>query len=137
MRALFGKQMVSVSAKLEDLIRRHSQTLKCGAIISVIGEVTNRVGDFADFDERGLASAVLGPYGNAAATFLLAAQYEEDRKMLPQEIGQGDLFVLLDKPKTEFVVAVFGRRAAEFHEHLKQRKEIKATILELFALPEA
>ena len=88
MGTLFGEQMVSVRAKLEDLIRRHSQTLKCGAIISAIGEVTNRVGDFAAFDQRGLASAVLGPYGNPAATFQLAAQYEEDRKMLPQEIGQ-------------------------------------------------
>jgi hypothetical protein len=129
--------MVSVIAKLEDVISRHSQTLKCGAIISAFGEVTSRVGDFADFDQQGLASAVLGPYGNPVVTFQLAAQYEEDRKMLPREIGQGELFVLLDKPKTKFVVAVFGRRAAEFHEHLRHRREISATILELFALSDA
>jgi len=47
--------MVSVIAKLEVVISRHSQTLKCGAIISAFGEVTSRVGDFADFDQQGLA----------------------------------------------------------------------------------
>lgn len=75
--------MISVSAKLKVLVSRHFQTLTCGAIISATGEVTNRVGDFTDFDQQGLASAVLGPYGNPAATFQLTAQYEKDRKMLP------------------------------------------------------
>ncbi len=128
--------MVSVSAKLQDLISRHSHTLKCAAIIHASGEVSNRVGDFADFDELGLTSAVLGPYGDPAAAFQLVVQYQNDRKMLPQQIGQGDLFALLDKPETDYVIAVFGRRVADFYEHLKHRKEIAATMVELFASPE-
>jgi hypothetical protein len=125
--------MVALNATLEDLISRHSQTLKCGAIIHATGEVTNRVGDFTDFDQQGLASAVLGPYGDPSASFQLAAQYEKDRKMLPQSMGQGDVFALLDKPKTDFVVVVFGHKAQDFHEHLRHRQEITATMLELFA----
>ena len=125
--------MVALDAKLEDLIGRHAETLKCAAVIHASGEVTNRVGDFTDVDQTGLASAVLGPYGDPAASFQLAAQYENDRKMLPQCMGQGDIFALIDKPQTEFVIVAFGREAQNFHEHLKHRKEIANTMLELFA----
>lgn len=124
--------MVALNTILEVLISRHSQTLKCAALIHASGEVTNRVGDFSNFDELGLASAVLGPYGDPARSFQLAAQHENDRKMLPQGMGQGDLFALLDKPHTDFVVVVFGRTARDFHEHLRHRKEIAVTMLELF-----
>ena len=125
--------MIALDATLEDLICRHAETLKCAAIIHASGEVTNRVGDFTDFDQSGLASAVLGPHGDPAAAFQLAAQYENERKMLPQGMGQGKLFALLDKPRTEFVVVVFGHKNQDFYEHLRHRKEIASTMLQLFA----
>ena len=128
--------MDALNATLEDLIARHASTLKCAAIIHASGEVTNRVGDFTEFEQPGLASAVLGPYGDPAASFQLAAQYEDDRKMLPQGMGQGDLFALLDKPQTDFVVVAFGIKGQDFHEHLRHRKEIAATMLELFGAHE-
>jgi hypothetical protein len=129
---LFGKQMSSLDRTLENLIRRHTTTLKCAAIVHASGEVTNRVGDFTAFEQQGLASAVLGPYGDPAASFRLAADYEDDRKMLPQTVCQGDLFALLDKPKTDFVLVAFGVKGQNSHEHLRHRKEISITIAELF-----
>ena len=124
--------MATLDEALEDLIRRHSATLKCAAIVHASGEVTNRVGDFTAFDQQGLASAVLGPYGDPVASFRLAAQYEDDQKMLPQAMCQGDLFALLDKPKTDFVVATFGIKGQDVHEYLRHRKEIAVTIDKLF-----
>lgn len=123
--------MSSTIAKLEDLINRHS-SLKCGAVIHATGDVTDRVGDFTHPPYQELESAVFGPYGDSTATFEMAAQYENDRKMLPQGMGQGDLFALVDKPQTEFVLVVFGEKSTDFHEHQKHRKEISASILEIF-----
>lgn len=128
--------MATLDLALEDLISRHSTTLKCAAIVHASGEVTNRVGDFTAFDQQGLASAVLGPHGDPTASFHLAAQYEDDRKMLPQAMCQGDLFALLDKPKTDFVVVAFGIKGQDFHEYMRQRKEISVTIDELFGTNE-
>jgi len=86
-QTLSGEWMSPLDAALENLISRHALTLKCAAIIHASVEVTNRVGDFTEFDHAGLASAVLGPYGDPCGSFQLAAQFEDDRKMLPQGMG--------------------------------------------------
>lgn len=119
------------SDKLESVISKYSGILACGALISESGEVLHRVGNFTDF-EKGLASAVLGPYGSPKGTFTSTAQYENDRKMLPRGMGQGNLFALLDKPNTEFVIALFGYKSGDLLKDYNTSKEIGDTLLETF-----
>ena len=62
----------------------------------------------------------------------MAAQHESDRRMLPQGMAQGNEFALIDKPRTEFVVVLFGHKVGDFLAHRAKCKEIGDTILNVF-----
>ncbi|VVS91053.1 hypothetical protein DBB_6210 [Desulfoluna spongiiphila] len=63
----------------------------------------------------------------------MVSQYENDRNMLPRGMSQGNLFALIDKPNTEFVIVVFGYKKLNFMENLKQRNNVAQTLLEIFS----
>lgn len=127
--------MTTVTDKLNSILDRHSDSLVCAAVIDAEGEVSNKTGDFSMLEHQGLVSAVLGPYGSPLAHFDEATKYQNDRKMLPRSLAQGQQFALIDKPCDQYAVVVFGKKHTSFVQHIANCHKIGDTILALFSKP--
>jgi hypothetical protein len=77
--------------------------LHCGALIDQSGVVVVHVGDFHTYGNEGLVSALLGPYGDPAATFGML-----ESQLLPRMMGQGQHFAFVDRVGENFAAVVFG-----------------------------
>jgi hypothetical protein len=97
--------------------------LVCGAFFSADGIVGPRVGDFEKLQTKGLASALLGPYGSARATF-----ESLDGQLLPKMWAQGQVFAFMDKVGEDLAVVVFGQGEQNAIEQYRLSKHVGQTI---------
>jgi hypothetical protein len=93
--------MISLDERLASVLKMHD--LHCGALVEESGAIAIRVGDFESYGDEGLVSALLGPYGDPAATFGMIQE-----PILPRIVGQGQYFAFVDRVGG-FAAVVFGR----------------------------
>ena len=120
---------------MEERLRRvlDAHCLPCGAVIAPTGNVVAMVGDFDGFASAGLVSAMLGPYGSAAATYLTVQNPDQVKPMI---WGQGSDFAFLDCA-AELVVVVFGRDRGDIHAQYALSRQVGQSIVAEFGSSEA
>src|SRR5438270_394558 len=82
----------------------HQFEFAAGVVVASDGSILAQVGDLATKGYADLVSAVLGPYGDARATF-----ESLEGQILPRMSTQGEWFAIIDKPGASFMVVFFGK----------------------------
>jgi hypothetical protein len=114
---------VTDRGELEQLLQRvlEAHGLLCGALIRVSGEIVTRLGDFEGLKYTGLVSSLLEKSPKDTFDFL-------DGQILPKTFMQGEDFAVMDRPRPDLAVVVFGSGLHDTGEKLRLARDVSRTI---------